>query len=175
MRLLPALLLFTACNGDGSGKDATDDSDAPSISGLYASRRQTENLACGGGGDQVTPIPFLRLTESGGDIKVFECRSETDCNSVETDTFAVTFDGTEWLGEAHNGYLSEQEGVCYMWKQERSMVFEGLELRFESREYDVFDGGITREADCADAWPTWNGRGGTCKNQIVIVADRVAD
>lgn len=168
------LSLLVACGTSSKDDSKDDDVDAQPISGLYQTDRQSENAGCGGRGEEVIPIPFLRLTQTTDRIEVFECRSETDCNSVGTEDWSFDDAEGEWLGEAHGGSWSDQESGCYLWYQEREFSIEFAAASLARREYDVYDGTIA-ERDCDEEWPTWNGRGGVCKQEVKISATRIGD
>ncbi len=174
MRALLPLLLLAAC-GKESAPTPDDLLAEESISGLYETARMTENVSCGGRGDEVIPIPFLRLTESAGKVETFECRSETDCNTFATEDWEFLDNGGEWFGESHGGNLSEQESACYMWYQERTLAIEDGEVSMERREYTTYDPEFSSESACAEKWPTWSGRGGTCGSEVKITANRIGN
>lgn len=175
MRRIPALLAMLAACGKDTAPTPDDLLASEAVAGLYETSRMTENTSCGGRGEEVIPIPFLRLTESAGKVETFECRSETDCNTVATEDWEFLDDAGDWLGEGHGGNLSEQEGACYLWYQERTLEVADGEATLERREYTYYDLEITTAADCDEAWPDWKGRGGTCANETKIFATRIGN
>ena len=178
MRPLSLALLATlsACGKDTPNADDTDTTGGGAISGLYEVSRESFNEGCGGRGTvKDFPIPFIRLTQTGTRIDLYECRSETDCNAAPTDDWAFDQVDGEWIGESHGGDWSNQESACFMWYQERAFTLDAGEARLERREYDTYDATVRGADACAEKWPDWSGRGGTCKHEVKIDATRIGD
>lgn len=168
-------LALAACSGDEAGKSTEDtEVEAPTPVGMWAVRKQTRNAdSCESPGDELLPIPFVDLRMNGSTLEFYVCRTEEDCDEVPDSEWSMQLVDGFWEGYSYNGSISEQEGACRLFRQERFLDLEDDKLSLERLDYVAYIENLSDEDDCIAEAADWSGSGGTCGPYETIKADRV--
>lgn len=172
-----AILLFTlgllvACDGgsdaDSTETDETDATAAPQITGVYEVTRSIRSEGCSGNTPDEFAPPFFRLEEDGDEVFFFDCRSETDCDTVPFSDWTMDRIDGAWEGVTRSDYISDQDDVCVITALMRSLEIDeegAVKLQMEDLRAFV---DTTNAADCTEASESWNGNGGECRERVVL-------